>query len=243
MARKRLRKALAVAFFGFAAVLLGLAAALAGTQAATSSAYDSLARAAASSPESEGIDWSGLLEQNGECVAWLEVAQTPISYPVVQAGANKAADYYLHHDFWGAYSSLGCPYLDARAQADGLHLLVYGHHLSAADEMFTCIYRTYQQDSFDTVGEARWWTPAGGDTAFTPVFALSVDKSYTAIQTFDFSSNAELRAWLYALAQDATAFSSDWDERCASATRVLTLVTCSSTLSGQRPRTLLLFVA
>ena len=267
-ARPRTRT-LGLALVALAALLLGVSAALAGVEAAQLGSYELLAQTAAgtvtgtvtdtdatataaaadadaaagsdAATESQS-DWDALVQENAETVAWLCVAGTPIDYPVVQPGDGTAASYYLHHDFWGAYSALGCPYLDARAQAAGSHLLVYGHHLSSSDAMFTSIFRAYQQEIFDAVGAATWTTPDGA-TVFEPVFALSVDQGYAAIQTFDFASEEALRAWLLALAGDATASAADWEERCAGATRVLTLVTCSSTHAGQRARTLLVFVA
>lgn len=241
------------------AVLLGLGASFLGIQAAQDAVYENLASmarsdrvqgaqsgdsvlSAASAKEDSGLDWDALLAQNASLVAWLSVEGTAIDYPVVQPADGQDADYYLHHDFWGAYSTQGCPYLDARASADGMHLLVYGHHLSSSGQMFTALYRAYQQDVFEGIGTATWETQTGA-VEFVPVCSLSVDKAYADIQVFSFGSTAELRAWLAGIAEDASARSNGWTELCAQATRVLTLVTCSSTIAGQRARTLVIFAA
>lgn len=224
------------------AALLGMAAALLGVSAAATGAYDVLAQEVVDAGGMDvGLD--ALTEQNPDYVGWLTVEGTSISYPVVQPSEDEDADFYLTHDYWGALSGVGCPYLDQRASAEGAHLLVYGHHLSLSDQMFSPIYQAYLQEVFDGIGTATWTAPDGETTEFTPVFALSVDKSYAAIQTFSFSSKAELHAWLRTVAAGATAEREGWEELVQDADRVLTLVTCSSTMAGQRERTLLVFVA
>ena len=188
-------------------------------------------------------DWDALLSQNPELIAWLTVEGTSIDLPVVQPGEGTDADFYLDHDFWGGCSATGCPYLDARADADGTHLLVYGHHIGWTRQMFSELFQAYEQDEFDQVGTAAWSTPDGNVTAFTPIFAMSVDKGYEAVQTFSFEDDDELHAWLLALGEDATARAEDWEGLCMDADRVLTLVTCSNVVGGQRERTLIVFAA
>lgn len=188
-------------------------------------------------------DWDALLARNPELVAWLTVEGTAIDLPVVQPGEDTDADFYLDHDFWGGCSATGCPYLDARADADGAHLLVYGHHIGLTRQMFSELFQVYEQDGFNGIGAAVWSTPDGDVTAFTPVFAMSVDKGYEAIQTFSFEDDDELHAWLLALGEDATARAEDWEGLCMDADRVLTLVTCSNVVGGRRERTLVVFVA
>lgn len=188
------------------------------------------------------IDWESLREQNPDIAAWLSVDGTQIDYPVVGTREGDPDGYYLHHDFWRQPSFAGCLYLDGRCRADGSHALVYGHHMGYTGQMFSPIFDTYRQDEFDRVGDMSWTTPAKGTARLHPAFALSVDKTFGDIQTFGFAGATELRTWLAALAGQATARAANCDELCASATRAVTLVTCSSTIGGQRARTLLVFV-
>lgn len=190
-----------------------------------------------------GIDWDALLAQNPDTAAWLAVEGTGIDYPVVKPGPNKAGDWYLHHDFQGRKSPMGCPYLDPRSEADGRHALVYGHHLGLSGQMFSSVYDTYRQERFERVGAARWSTPAGGTLKLRPAMAMSVDKGYAPIQEFGFETVDELRTWLRRLSDDAQASAPELDALVGRARRVLTLVTCSSPIGGQRARTLLVFVA
>lgn len=50
-----------------------------------------------------------LVEQNPDTVGWIQVPNTPIDYPVVQAKDNN---YYLTHTFAKEYNAAGCPFLD-----------------------------------------------------------------------------------------------------------------------------------
>lgn len=186
-------------------------------------------------------DWDALRAENGDVVAWLTVDGTSIDYPVMQT--RDEPERYLNRSFWGGWSLAGTPFLDHRADADGDHALVFGHHIAYQDVAFTPIYRTWRQPEFDGIGTVIWDTPGADEIAFTPVFAMSVDKTFADIQRFDFADDTELRAWLIALGEGASAHREGWRDICSGASRVLTLVTCSSDWAGQRARTLLVCVA
>lgn len=248
--KRRGGRALDLALPTAAVCLAALAAFMAFPLMRTQSAYDALTDP---SEGGGGIDWTKLLSRNPETVAWIEVEGTEIDYPVVKPGPDKPRDWYLTHDFWGNESDLGCPYIDPRCDADGDHALVYGHHMGLSDQMFSSIYESYLRPSFDRVGCARWSTPDRGTVVFRRALALRVDRGYAAIQRFEFDSDEDLREWLFGLQSDAVAScagtsyaaasSPSLEELAASATRVLTLVTCSSDRSGERDRTLLVFLA
>jgi len=241
-AKRILGKAVNAALISIVAICVAAAIAIFASYAKQESAYEDLSAQAAQNAE-EGIDWDSLLAQNPETAAWLSVDGTPIDYPVMKPAGDKPSDWYLHHDFWGNPSSIGVPYLDSRCGADGRHMLVFGHHLGLSGQMFSPIYDAYEQGRFDGIGAAHWSTPDGGTVDFEPAMAMSVDKSYEPIQTFEFDSVDALQSWLGGLSHDATAVSPELDALIGDASRALTLVTCSSAWSGQRARTLLVFVA
>lgn len=212
-------------------------------------AYDDLHESAVESFEkvgtTDGIDWDSLRIQNPDIAGWLRVEGTPIDYPVVQIpmGSKRDSSYYLSHDFWKRRSFAGCPYLDERASTDGSHALIYGHHLGFSHEMFSPIFRAWKQEEFDGLGDAIWMTPNGGQQTFQPLCSLKVDASFAPIQEFAFPNDASFRTWLLRLVEQATARTKDARERVRSANRALTLITCASTIGGQRARTLVVFAA
>lgn len=192
--------------------------------------------------DENSIDWALLRDENKDIAAWITVDGTSIDYPVVAPQTRAGQTYYLHHDFWHKASFAGCPYVDSRTTDDATHVLVYGHHLSLSDQMFSQLSNVYKQFRFDEIGDATCSTPDKGTTVFRPAFALSEDMDYPDIQNFEFKDEEELHSWLDVLAKQARAKSDTCDNEIAQAKRVLTLVTCSSNFSGQRARTLVVFV-
>ena len=173
-------------------------------------------------------------------VAWLRVNGTSIDYPVAQAHESDPF-FYLSHDIWGNPSGSGCPFLDWRCSNTRLQKLVYAHRMGTTERQFSPIAETWQQEEFDRIGTLEWKTTDGIST-LKPLCALKVDKTYQKIQAFDACSETELRNWLSSILCDSTARSADARELCHVAQKAITLATCSSEQSGQRDRTLLVFV-
>lgn len=190
-----------------------------------------------------GVGWGRLTSSYPDFVAWLEVEGTPISLPVVQPPPEKPRDWYLTHNAEGAWDALGCPYLDARTDVRGRNLLVFAHHRFGSDLMFSPLVGAQRKEVFDSLGSARLSMPDGSIWSFRPLCALEVDASFQAIQRFSFPGRSEFRSWLSDLAKEASTESEEANALIRSAERVLTLVTCSSPIPGQRWRTIVIFAA
>ncbi len=190
--------------------------------------------------DGSSIDWEALRCENADIAAWVTVHETDIDLPVLLP-SDGSMSFYLTHDFWGNQAPEGAPFLDHRCEADDIHRMVYGHHLTMGGQ-FSNLQTAYEQEVFDTLGCCSWTTPTRDETTLQPFCSLKVDMWYEPIQQFDFDANGELNDWLRELASDSSARSHSWDELASSAQSVVTLVTCSSNLSGQQWRTLVLFV-
>ncbi len=72
------------------------------------------------------VDFSSLLKENQDTVAWIEVLGTNINYPVVQTDNN---DYYLTHSFDNSKNEAGWIFADYRNHFDTLNdnSIIYGH--------------------------------------------------------------------------------------------------------------------
>ena len=173
-------------------------------------------------------------------VAWLRVSGTNIDYPVAQA-LESDPFFYLSHDIWGNSSRSGCPFLDWRCSNARLQKLVYAHRMGTTGGQFSPIAETWRQEEFDRIGTLEWKT-ADGISTLKPLCALKVDKTYQKIQAFDAFGETELRNWLSNILCDSTARAADARVLCLGAQKAITLATCSSEQSGQRDRTLLVFV-
>lgn len=186
-----------------------------------------------------GLDWESLWAINPDVAAWVRVEGTDIDLPVM-APSDGDMSYYLQHDLWGNRALTGVPFLDHRCRADGVHRLVYGHRLFLGGQ-FSALQLAYQQGEFDGIGSCWWSTPSCDTRRLAPFCALRRDAWFADIQRFD-PREDELGSWLLELAEGAEASSADCESLAGAARSVVTLVTCSSELSGQPWRTIVVFV-
>lgn len=72
------------------------------------------------------VDFSSLNDQNSETVAWIQVPNTKIDYPVVQTSDNT---FYLTHNFEKKNSKAGWIFLDYRndQELSNQNIVIYGH--------------------------------------------------------------------------------------------------------------------
>ena len=213
---------------------------------ATTSDYDQLSRRdglALIEEYAAAPDWGDLLAQNEDTVGWLHVGGVDIDVPVVAPTGAPHQNWYLDHDFWGHPSLLGCPYLDHRSSVTGRHVMIYGHNQPASHAMFSPIHAAHQSDVFSTVGDATLYVPHEDATTFHPLMALRVHETYEPIQVFSLRAPEDVAALLESLRADASVVTEDALQRGARATRVLTLVTCSTGNANTSQRTLLVFCA
>ena len=78
--------------------------------------------------EIDDFDYQSLLDENADCIGWMKISDTDISYPVVLGEDNE---FYLHHDFQKNYAICGTLMLDCRNDIDARqeHLIIYGHQM------------------------------------------------------------------------------------------------------------------
>lgn len=186
-----------------------------------------------------GFDWESLRAINPDVAAWVQVEGTDIDLPVM-APSDADMGYYLQHDLWGNPAIEGVPFLDHRCQADGVHRLVYGHRLFLGGQ-FSALQKAYRQEVFERIGTCKWCTPAGGATSLVPYCALYRNEWFAGIQRFDLHDDG-LETWLLRLADGAEVTSANHETIAKQAQSAVTLVTCSSELSGQPWRTIVVFV-
>ncbi len=71
------------------------------------------------------INFNDLKELNDDSVAWINVPNTNIDYPVVQGDNN---DYYLNHNFFKYKTSSGWVFLDYRNNLTDKNIVIYAHN-------------------------------------------------------------------------------------------------------------------
>lgn len=72
------------------------------------------------------VNFTDLLKQNKDTVAWIHVNGTNVDYPIVQSDNNED---YLNHSFDGTSNNSGWIYSDYRNNLDSLNpnTVIYGH--------------------------------------------------------------------------------------------------------------------
>lgn len=119
----------------------------------------------AENSESDALrhDVSQLRKINSDCIAWISIPDTEISYPVMHSPTEPQR--YLRQNFYREYSISGVPFLDYRCTSDSANLVVYGHHMkngtmfadliSYTDKSFCEKHPTIQ---WETETEIRYYT-------------------------------------------------------------------------------------
>lgn len=104
-----------------------------------------------------------LIAENSDCIGWLSIDGTNISYPVMHTQSDPQK--YLRRNFYGEYSQSGVPFLDGRCDFQSTNLIIYGHNMKNGtmfsdlkkylDSEFLNAHRTVK---FETVDGIRCFT-------------------------------------------------------------------------------------
>ncbi len=107
------------------------------------------------------------------CVAWVRIPNTDISYPVMQKDGSP--EYYLRRNYKGEYSYSGTPFLDARCAIGTSHnLIIYGHNMRNG-KMFSVLL-DYKKTAF-CKGHRTIHLTVNGTTTEYELFAVCKVKS------------------------------------------------------------------
>lgn len=104
-----------------------------------------------------------LIAVNGDCIGWLSIDGTNISYPVMHTPSDPQK--YLRRNFYGQYSQSGLPFLDGRCDIQSTNLIIYGHNMKNGT-MFSDLKKYVDKDflnahrgvKFETVDGIRYFT-------------------------------------------------------------------------------------
>lgn len=104
-----------------------------------------------------------LITENADCIGWLSINGTNISYPVMYSPSEPQK--YLRRNFYGKYSQSGVPFLDGRCDLQSINLIIYGHNMKNGT-MFSDLKRYLDRDFlnahrtviFETADGIRYFT-------------------------------------------------------------------------------------
>lgn len=114
-----------------------------------------------------------LIAENADCVGWLSVDGTNISYPVMHTPSDPQK--YLLRNFYGKYSQSGVPFLDGRCNLQSTNLIIYGHNMRNGT-MFSDLKRYVDRDFLNAHRTVKFETADGVQT-FTVTEVLKTNTS------------------------------------------------------------------
>ena len=93
------------------------------------------------------IDFAGMRAVNEDVIGWIQILDSPVDYPLLDADDNK---YYLNHTYDRQWSSYGSIFLEPRNNPDlsEKHLVVYGHNM-VNESMFGSLLEYKKQEYVD----------------------------------------------------------------------------------------------
>lgn len=114
-----------------------------------------------------------LIAENSDCIGWLSIDGTNISYPVMHTPSDPQK--YLRRNFYGKYSQSGVPFLDGRCDLQSSNLIIYGHNMRNGT-MFSDLKRYVDRDFLNAHRTVKFETVDGVQT-FTVAEVLKTNTS------------------------------------------------------------------
>lgn len=114
-----------------------------------------------------------LITENADCIGWLSIDGTNISYPVMHTPSDPQK--YLRRNFYGKYSQSGVPFLDGRCDIRSTNLIIYGHNMKNGT-MFSDLKRYVDRDFLNAHRTVKFETADGVQT-FIVTEALKTNTS------------------------------------------------------------------
>lgn len=114
-----------------------------------------------------------LITENADCIGWLSIDGTNISYPVMHTPSDPQK--YLRRNFYVKYSQSGVPFLDGRCDLQSTNLIIYGHNMKNGT-MFSDLKRYVDRDFLNAHRTVKFETTDGVQT-FIVTEALKTNTS------------------------------------------------------------------
>lgn len=114
-----------------------------------------------------------LIAENADCIGWLSIDGTNISYPVMHTPSDPQK--YLRRNFYGKYSQSGVPFLDGRCDIQSTNLIIYGHNMKNGT-MFADLKKYVDKDFLSAHRTVKFETADGVQT-FTVTEVLKTNIS------------------------------------------------------------------
>lgn len=120
--------------------------------------FEELAKLEAQDRDNISYDGSGSIAptlpliDNPDCIGWIKIDGTTVSYPIMQHDGD--GEYYLHRDYNGEYSFYGTPFLDIRCSPESDNCIIYGHNINS-HKMFGALHAYSDKEYYEEHPDIR----------------------------------------------------------------------------------------
>jgi len=167
------------------------------------------------------VDINSLKKKNSDTVGWINVNNTNINYPFVQARDNK---YYLNRSFDKSYNDAGWVFLDYRnnSNLDNKNTILYAH--SRLDKtMFGSLSKTLRSEWHANKDNHIIRISTSNENTLWQIFSVYKIKVESYYITTDFNSDKEYNKFLNTIKKRSIY---NFNTNLNSSDKILTLSTC-----------------
>lgn len=134
------------------------------------------------------IDWQKLREINDDIVAWIEIPDTNINYPILKDGYSL---YYLKHNYNKQYSSSGSIFTTNINPFIENETFIYGHNMKN-NTMFSELEKYLKKDFLDSHNSIKIYTTNGNyEATIFSVYSTSVNDENKNIKNLNFNERIQ----------------------------------------------------
>ncbi len=178
------------------------------------------------------VDFSYLESVNPDIVAWIDLPDTSISYPVLQSGEDKKEDYYLHHNVDGSYGYPSSVYMQKTNESNfnDRVTVLYGHNMKNGT-MFAGLHNYEDAEYFTSHPDIYIYTPTG--TKHYRIFASLFYDDRLILDAYDGFQTGEA---LMAFFEESVSLADnvDYGVTVDEDSKILVLSTCEKGQSDKR---------
>lgn len=132
--------------------------------------------------EEKNIDWNRLNEINKDIIAWIEIPDTIINYPILK---DKNL-YYLNHSYNKKYNSNGSIFTTNYKPFEEVETLLYGHNMKNGS-MFSTLNKYMDEDYLYTHQKFKIYTPNENyEATIFSVYSIGVNTEANNIKELNF---------------------------------------------------------
>jgi len=137
--------------------------------------------------EKTKINWEELNKINNDIIAWIEIENTNINYPILKD--NNL--YYLNHSHDKKYNKNGAIFTTNTNPFQDEETVIYGHNMKNGS-MFSNLGNYLKKDYFSSHNKIKIYTPNGDfEGIIFSAYSIGIDEENNNIKSLEFAKRIE----------------------------------------------------